>query len=58
MFNVFKRKVIRSWYPDQTVIRDRWGDAQNRALATPEFSPKLDDPRNVLNHMRWGLGLM
>jgi len=58
MFNPFKRKIIRNWYPGQTVIRDRWGDAQNRVLTTPEFAPKQDDPRKVLNHMRWGLGLM
>lgn len=58
MLKVFARKINRNWYPGQVVIRDRWGDAQNPVLTSPEYAPKQDDPRNVINHMRWGLGLM
>ena len=58
MLKFFKRAANRNWHPGQAVIRDRWGEAQNRALTTPEFAPKQSNPGDVLNHMRWGLGLM
>jgi len=58
MLKSMKRKVARIWYPDQTAVRDRWGEVQNRVLTTPEFAPKGNRPGDVLKHMRWGFGLM
>lgn len=58
MHNPFRKKSLTSWFPGQAVIRDRWGEPQNRFASNPEFNPKLGNPDNTLRHMRWGLGLM
>ncbi len=58
MFKFFAKTARTSWFPEQPLIRDRWGDPQNRSLTSPEFSPRLGNPDEVIRHMRWGLGLM
>ena len=58
MFKLFQKKVPSNWYPDQSVIRDRWGEPQNRFLSNAEFSPRLGNPDETIRQMRWGLGLM
>lgn len=58
MYNPFKKKTRATWFPGQTVIRDRWGEQQNRVTSNPEFSTHRARSDDTLRHMRWGLGLM
>ncbi len=58
MRNPFKSKSRTSWFPGQTVIRDRWGEPQNKLSANPEFAPNQGNLYETIRHMRWGLGLM
>jgi len=58
MFNMKRKDRNPSWYPDAQVIRDRWGTQINGAIQAREFRPVAEAPNAVLNHMRWGLGLM
>ena len=58
MRKLFSKATRQTWFPGQQVIRDRWGDPQNRLAANAEFSPRLGNPDETIRHMRWGLGLM
>lgn len=58
MYKLFARKIRTAWFPGQAVIRDRWGEPQNRFASNREFNPSLGNPDETLRHMRWGLGLM
>ena len=58
MFKLFKRTVRTNWFPDQPIIRDRWGDPQNKLSSNPEFAPRGTRQNETVRHMRWSLGLM
>ncbi len=58
MFEMFTKTRCPNWYPGARVIRDRWGMPLNATMGAREFRPVAETPNDVVNSMRWSLGLM
>ena len=58
MFNLFGKTRQPKWYPNQRVVRDRWGTPVSANIPGAEFRSPTDAPGSVASHMRWSLGLM